>query len=470
MKKINTIVKSLFLLVLFYGCRNLADVPFPPSEDGNRECKITAEINFPDGNINTLNSIRAAFPASSLKDSDGKTFVFAGALLPSGTEPGSTDLKAALYASGITVSIPFDYSESARSNYVLHIFAYKNDYDSSSGFDIDKALLHGTGTVASIPAGALSLNSVNVYMYPHSYEKGKVSLQVKIPDSTVYNLVTKCDDAVFDNITVVPESNVCTLSVSDVPPKSYSVKFQLVYITPSEVAYEQTEIRNVYPVMKTDKWYKGTSAFSYLDLSAPVKETSFYVCGTFSDYSNSWFHFFKSSDGAEITGNDTTGNGSITKPYATVQKAVDHVLAINDGTSAYTIYVDGNFAAQSGVNYALLADITNIAKTLNLTISSLGTEKSVLKGLDSDGNRIIYCNENSQTVNLTLRNLVFEKGTASNQGGGGAVLFNVSESSKLKIENCVFRQNSHTFGKARNSFQSEIERSGQNDFTHLNRL
>ena len=43
---------------------------------------------------------------------------------------------------------------------------------------------------------------------------------------------------------------------------------------------------------------------------------------------------------------DTTGDGSMSKPYATIQKAVDRIMKDGNENTEYTIYVDGTFMAK----------------------------------------------------------------------------------------------------------------------------
>ena len=128
------------------------------------------------------------------------------------------------------------------------------------------------------------------------------------------------------------------------------------------------------------------------------------------------------------TGSDTNGNGSKSKPFATIKKAVDAVIARNDGASAYTIYVAGTLT-QSAVPVGNgMADFSALGKNLTLTIQSL----SCTATLDAGGkSRVIYAKPASGTLNLTLENLVITGGTSASGGaafliGGNVTMHDVS--------------------------------------------
>ncbi|MDE7141236.1 MAG: leucine-rich repeat domain-containing protein, partial [Treponemataceae bacterium] len=72
------------------------------------------------------------------------------------------------------------------------------------------------------------------------------------------------------------------------------------------------------------------------------------------------------------TGSDDN-SGSRTKPFATIQKAVDTVIernAASEGTSEYTIYVDGTLTQSAAANANGMADFSKLAKNLTLTIKA----------------------------------------------------------------------------------------------------
>ena len=131
-------------------------------------------------------------------------------------------------------------------------------------------------------------------------------------------------------------------------------------------------------------------------------------------------------------GSDTTGNGSKTKPFATIQKAIEKIIGMNDGADAYTIYIDGALygmtAAKLGDNG--MADFSALDKNLTLTIKALSeTTNATLAGgaqFNADGTviangikkSIIYAKPAGGTLALTLENLVIKAGYTTANGGG----------------------------------------------------
>ena len=137
------------------------------------------------------------------------------------------------------------------------------------------------------------------------------------------------------------------------------------------------------------------------------------------------------------TGSDTNGNGSKSKPLATIQKAVDAVIARNDGASAYTIYVAGTLTQSEAPVGNGMADFSALGKNLTLTIQSL----SCTATLDAGGkSRVIYAKPASGTLNLTLENLVITGGTSASGGAafliGGSVTMhyvNITQASSSAV-------------------------------------
>ncbi|MDE6069183.1 MAG: hypothetical protein K2F89_09595 [Treponemataceae bacterium] len=129
-------------------------------------------------------------------------------------------------------------------------------------------------------------------------------------------------------------------------------------------------------------------------------------------------------------GSDMTGNGSKTKPFATIQKAIEKIIGMNDGADAYTIFVDGTLdgmtAAKLGDNG--MADFSALTKNLTLTIKALSGTATLDGGarFDADGTvttdgikkSIIYAKPAGGALNLTLENLVIKGGYTTANGGG----------------------------------------------------
>ncbi|MDE7226951.1 MAG: leucine-rich repeat protein [Treponemataceae bacterium] len=114
------------------------------------------------------------------------------------------------------------------------------------------------------------------------------------------------------------------------------------------------------------------------------------------------------------TGSDDNP-GSRSKPLATIQKAVDTVIARNDGASAYTIYVDGTLTQSAAASTSGMANFSALDKNLTLTITALSGTATLDANQKS---RVIYAMPASGKLNLTLENLTIKGGNTSQNGGG----------------------------------------------------
>ena len=84
--------------------------------------------------------------------------------------------------------------------------------------------------------------------------------------------------------------------------------------------------------------------------------------------------WYESNEPTASEGSDTTGNGSKTKPFATIQKAIEKIIGMNDGADAYTIHVDGTLYGMTAGAYLGdngMADFSTLDKNLTLTIEAL---------------------------------------------------------------------------------------------------
>lgn len=166
------------------------------------------------------------------------------------------------------------------------------------------------------------------------------------------------------------------------------------------------------------------------------KSTEFYVRGDGAG----WY-----ADNSAFTasaGSDTTGNGTKTKPFATIQKAIDEVIAQNDGADDYTIFVDGTLTQSAAVT-AGMADLSKSKKNLTLTIKSLSeTTKATLDAKQKS--RVMEVLSASGVLNLTLENLVIKGGKTATGSGGGIEFYSTGGS--LTMKGCEVRDNEAFFG------------------------
>lgn len=232
---------------------------------------------------------------------------------------------------------------------------------------------------------------------------------------------------------LIPDTNAYT----KVPAGAHSVSF-MFYDTSYNIKYWFSQTINVFPEMTTDTWIKGNS--DYIDeennrvyitpeMVEKFVETSYYV----------------SSDG-----NDSTGTGSYFAPFATIQKAVDKVVAANKiNQTIYAIYLlspitgdDANYASDSTDGNSLVS-IKKDTNNLSVLIEPLGTDVFDINAARNSSStskyRILYAKD----VTLTLRNLNFYGGYSEKNGGaicisGGSVLFENCTVGKTTAETDAF--------------------------------
>ncbi|MBD5410457.1 MAG: hypothetical protein HDR53_05190, partial [Treponema sp.] len=139
---------------------------------------------------------------------------------------------------------------------------------------------------------------------------------------------------------------------------------------------------------------------------------------------------------------DDEHTGSFLSPLATIQKAIDKIIAINDGTSAYTICVDGTLTA-TDTTYIGMADFSALAKNLTLTIKTLSGTAT----LDANQNsRVIYAKPASGILNLTLENIAIMGGNASNGSGGGIYFYSAGGTLKISDGTTISGNEARLYG------------------------
>ncbi len=193
------------------------------------------------------------------------------------------------------------------------------------------------------------------------------------------------------------------------------------------IIYKTVEKITVISGLTTNKWQSSSSTqgeiFSVTqNMTNTFKNKELYVVGT--------------NPQGELkgkTGNDNN-TGTFFDPLSTIQKAVDKIKTINDGSSQYTIHVDGTFTANSGEN---LVNIDETSKTLKLKIICSTSQKATLNanGNVSNRRRVININGNNSTQ-IALENLEITGGNVSDNGAGIK-----KQNGNLTIKNCTIKNN-----------------------------
>ncbi len=221
---------------------------------------------------------------------------------------------------------------------------------------------------------------------------------------------------------------------------------------------------SVYSGMTTDCWFiggkkhgttaaDGTFKPSALELTK-YDFTELYVCGTDgggeSDGKRSFY--VSSNFGSSVPLADDTYDGSMAKPFATVQKAVETIAASGDTTKKYTIYVDGTVEPLYADTYfndgTFISIIGTTPSNLDLTIKGLSADsRAVLNAKQKDRNygRVLT----SKNTSLTLENLKITGGKENYYGGI------YIESGNLTLKNCVVTKNESSNGGGGIDFDGE---------------
>ena len=381
-------------------------------------------------------SPRHAMPSMGFSDFDYAALLYKDGEIP--PNPESKDFVQGTAAEDSKLIFSFQRPDDTDGIFTLELFAFvkteEGAEDDTMQFSRETALLSGNKTGLSIVGDTIEISEA----IPLSSSKpGTVSLKIKLPegcsleiDDTV-NFNCEKDDSASDTYTIVEKDGA-----SGIATGAYQVKFTVK--KSGEVVYIFSECINVFNGMHTDKW-DGLEKDAAKEITQNMIFSTVYVRGTGDGY-------YETSPYKDTATASDENSGSFLSPLASIQKAIDKIIAINDGSSAYTIYVDGTLdgmtAAKLGDNG--MADFINLNKNLNLTIKTLSSTATLDAGarLDSDGTatvvgigkRVIYAKPASGTLNLTLENLTITGGNSSEEGGGIYVYGGTLDMTNCKVE------------------------------------
>ncbi|MBD5409203.1 MAG: hypothetical protein HDR54_07450 [Treponema sp.] len=294
--------------------------------------------------------------------------------------------------------------------------------DDTIQFSRETALLSGNKTKLSIVGDTIEISEA----IPLSSDKpGTVSLKIKVPEGcsleidNTANFDCKKDDLSSDTYTIVEKDGA-----SGIATGAYQVKFTVK--KGDEIVHIFSEYINVINGLCTNTWWNGEKSSEVKDVANSIAKTV-YVRGAGGYYdTNSPYN----QDGNAMADDEHTG--SFLSPLATIQKAIDKIIAINDGASAYTICVDGTLTQSTVASENGMVDFSALSQNLTLTIKALSGTATLDGGarftIKDDGTvtvdnagigkRVIHAKPESGKLNLTLENLVITGGNASDNGGG----------------------------------------------------
>lgn len=467
-------------ILILSGCINNVDTETGGNSNvPDGKCSLTVDSGF---------SARAAFPSSlaadmvyaaeiSYSSSGAKKWLGADSL-----ENSPAVLRNSPSASGEIRFVFCAPEESAE--YTITVFACPAGTSVGSAADVENAAAASGQAEFSLKAGQKALETpVKVSLSPVTNKtvsgKGKVDLPLSFDFALgiVAAKVNVTKDGVSDSggnnygFKIEVSGNSATLSAESTPAGTYLAIMKFYnstadFLSSTEVAVNSAVQQvSVYPGMTTDCWFidgkkhgtteaDGTFTPSALELTK-YDFTELYVCGKDGGgESGGKRSFYVSSNfgSSVLNAIDTDGDGSMAKPFATVQKAVDTIAAFGDTSKKYTIYVDGTVEplyadTDFGVSETFIS-IGTTASNLDLTIKGLSADaRAVLNAKQKDRSygRVLT----SENTSLTLENLKITGGKVNNFGGI------YIKSGNLTLKNCVVTKNKSSNGGGGIHFDGE---------------
>lgn len=348
---------------------------------------------------------------------------------------------------------------------------------------VKKSVFAQGDAVFELSAGQKVLSStLNIKLKPQeSSGNGKVDLPLSFDFALgiVQAEVNVTKDGVSDSgennygFKIVVSGSSATLSAEKAPAGTYLAIMKFYNSTTvsssAEVAVNSAvQHISVYSEMTTNLWFIGGKKHGTTEADGTFKPaaleltkydfTELYVCGKDGGgESGGKRSFYVSSNfGSTVPdASDTDGDGSMAKPFATVQKAVeavDTIAASGDTPKKYTIYVDGTVEPAyadidlSGETFISIKGTT--ASNLDLTIKGLSADsKAVLNAKQKNRNkgRVLT----SENTSLTLENLKITGGKVNNFGGI------YIKTGNLTLKNCVVTKNESSNGGGGIHFDGE---------------
>lgn len=360
------------------------------------------------------------------------------------------------------------------SSYTLALYACPKQTESQVSAVKKSAFAQGDAAF-ELSAGQKVLSStLNIKLKPQeSSGKGNVNLPLSFASALgiVAAEVNVTKDGVSDSgennyrFKIEVSGNRARLSAENVPAGTYLAIMKFRNNTTEVAVNSAVQHISVYSEMTTNLWFidgkkhgtpaaDGTFTPSALELTK-YDFTELYVCGTDgggeSDGKRSFY--VSSNFGPSVPdASDTSGDGSMAKPFATVQKAVDTIAASGDTSKKYTIYVDGTveptYADTDLSDETFISIKGTTPSNLDLTIKGLSAvSKAVLNAKQKDRRygRVLT----SKNTSLTLENLKITGGKVNNSGGIYII------SGNLTLKKCAVTKNESSDGGGGIQFDGE---------------
>lgn len=480
----NTIFGFVAAAVLILsGCINNVDTETGGNSNvPDGKCSLTVDSGF---------SARAAFPSSlaadmvyaaeiSYSSSGAKKWLGADSL-----ENSPAVLRNSPSASGEIRFVFCAPEESAE--YTITVFACPAGTSVGSATNVENAAAASGQAEFSLKAGQKALEtpvkvSLSLVTNKTASGNGKVDLPLSFDPALgiVAAEVNVTKDGVSDSdennygFKIEVSRNSATLSAENASAGTYLAIMKFYnsttdFLSSTEVAVNSAVQQvSVYPGMTTDCWFidgkkhgtteaDGTFTRSALELTK-YDFTELYVCGKDGGgESDGKRSFYVSSNFASSVpdASDTSGDGSMAKPFATVQKAVDTIAVSGDTSKKYTIYVDGTVEPPNADD-----DFDDSGTFISISIGTTASNLDLtIKGLSADSKAVLNAKQKnrrygrvltSENTSLTLENLKITGGKVNDLGGGIYII-----SGSLTLKNCVVTKNESSNGGGGINFYGE---------------
>ena len=332
-------------------------------------------------------------------------------------------------ADGASVAFAFQ-TPSEQSGLTLEVFAFA-DGTERADFSREGALLCGKKGDVEIQDNKIT---AEVALLPNkdASAKGTVSLKVKVPPDCALEIDDTANFAFTADSPDAERTYTVTQKADGITGGAHVLTFTVK--KGGGVVHVFSEHINVFPGMVTDTW-SGLTTGEAREVTQAMLSTTVYVRGA-----GGWYD--GSADFKDTAAASDDNPGSLMRPFATIQKAVDTIIARNDRSSAYTILVDGTLT-YDGSNTNGMADFSALDKNLNLTIMALSsTGKATLNA--NQKSRVIYAKPNVTSgtpLTLALESLVITGGNATANGGGI-----YAQRGTCAITNCEIKGNTAKYG------------------------
>lgn len=445
-------------ILILSGCINNVDTETGGNSNvPDGKCSLTVDSGF---------SARAAFPQSLAADmvyAAEISYSSSGAKKWLGADSLENSPAVLRNSPSASCEIRFVFCAPEESaEYTITVFACPTGTSVGSAADVENAAAASGQAEFSLKAGQKALETpVKVSLSPTSNVSGTGSVKLPLFFASALGIAAAEVNVTKDGEPDSSENNYgfkivvsgisATLSAENASAGTYLAIMKFNNSTSTEVAVNSAVQQvSVYPGMTTDCWFiggkkhgtteaDGTFTPSALELTK-YDFTELYVCGTDgggeSDGKRSFY--VSSNFGSSVPDGNDTYDGSMAKPFATVQKAVDTIAVSGDTSKKYTIYVDGTveptYADTDLSDETFISIKGTTASNLDLTIKGLSADaRAVLnaKQKGRNGGRVLT----SKDTSLTLENLKITGGKVNDCGGIYII------SGNLTLKKCVVTKN-----------------------------